>query len=142
MNLVGLTVKFAVTAEEIKKSAIFNGVTRVAPPLPWSFLSSYSLHLFPPHSLLSSKSLNKTKKMNQTFPLFLFLNFLSFLLCQYLVPPSFSSSTSPLFFSTFVSPPLFFCVCPYSISRQYSIFPLFFCLIFCGLIFGIVQRRC
>jgi len=68
VNFVGLTVKFAVTAEEIKKSAIFNGVTSVAPPLPWSFFSSYSLHLFPPHSLLSSKSLNKTKKMNQTFP--------------------------------------------------------------------------
>jgi len=33
-----------------------------------------------------------------SFPLFLFLNFSSFLLCQYSIPLSFSSSTSPLLF--------------------------------------------
>lgn len=72
VNLVGLTVKFAVTTEEIKKSAISNSVTRVAPPPPWSF-SSCSLYLFPPHfPPLLQKLLNKTKrttplKKNQTF---------------------------------------------------------------------------
>jgi len=74
VNLVGLTVKFAVTTEEIKKSAISNRVTRVAPPLPWSF-SSCNLYLFPPHfPPLLQKWLNKTKrttplKKNQAFSL-------------------------------------------------------------------------
>lgn len=55
MNLVGLTVIFAVTTKYIDKSATFDGVAGVTPPLPWPSTTlcccAYRLHLnlFPPH---------------------------------------------------------------------------------------------
>lgn len=53
VNLVGLTVIFAVTTEDIDKSATSNGVAGVTPPLPWPSsvaLRRLHLNLFPPHS--------------------------------------------------------------------------------------------
>ncbi|KAL3015952.1 hypothetical protein AAZX31_06G186700 [Glycine max] len=112
-------------------------------------LSNYriSLHhlilLIPELFSLSSISVASIQIL---FPVFLFLNFFSFLLYQYSISPFFSSSTSPFFFLRFcfssfnLLHPSGFCFSSFILLRPSifcftSIFYFFpFCLIFCALI--------
>jgi hypothetical protein len=55
MNLVGLTVIFAITTKDIDMSTTINGVTGMTPPFPWPsitlFCNRLNLDFFPPHFL-------------------------------------------------------------------------------------------
>jgi hypothetical protein len=55
MNLVGLTVIFAITTKDIDMSTTINGVTGMTPPFTWPSITLFSnrlnLNFFPPHFL-------------------------------------------------------------------------------------------